>query len=169
MGSVVISHLIGTVSLLLLFTAMGTYYTVYFAFLQSEVVASSLQEISEYCTAETVDMVTLCQLSVEDQMLFKKMALLSDIKGNTYTLTITSSGGYLKVITQLSLDSSVFGEALLPWSVEGSVTCYNGTDPGIGDSRVNPQVSVSSDTPNLIVWCLKSGGKTTIGLGTMEE
>jgi len=168
MGSVVMSHLIGTVSLIVLFSIVGTYCTIYFSSLQPEVLADNLQGVSEYVSAEIVDIVSLCSLCTEDQLLVKKLEVPELIKGNAYNLSITRSESSLEVLAQVSLNPTIFGEALLPWSTEGNIKFFNGTDPGVNDSRIIPKVSVSSFSENLAVWCLKRSGRITFGLGLME-
>ena len=168
MVSVVVSHLIGTISLLIIFSIVGTYCGIYFSLLQPEVIESSLQEVSEYCSAEIVDLATICSQSAENQMLFIKLEVPESINENAYTLTTAHTESIYEVVAQLISSPSVFGETLLPWSVGGNMAVFNGTDPGINDPRVNPKTSVSSLSANLIIWCLKKDGRMTIGLGEME-
>jgi len=168
MVSVVTAHLIGTVSLLVLFTMVGSYYTIYFSFLQSEVFASNLQEISEYVSAEIVDMVSLCSLDSEALLLIKELDIPKTIGGNAYNLVIKYSEDTLKVIAQQNLRPSVFGEAILPWATDGKIMPFNGTDPGINDSRVIPALLVSSISESPVVWCLNREGRIVFGLGLMK-
>jgi len=167
MGSVVISHLIGTVSLIVLFGIVATNFTIHYSLLQLEVLAHNLQEISEYVSSEISDLVTLSYLSTGDQLIFKVLEIPKTVSMEAYNLSITSSQGLLRVVTQPPLRPSVYGEALLPWSASENIRPYNGTQ--LGDPRIMASFSVSSASEKeVVVWCLKEGERITFGLGLME-
>jgi len=165
MGSVVISHLIGTVALIVLFGIVATNFTIHYSLLQLEVLVYNLQEVSEYVSSEISDMVSLSYLSTGDQLIFKELEVPKNVGGKAYDLQITSSEGLLKVVANSS--ASVYGEALLPWSLAGNIGIFNGTQPG-GRILARPKVSSASEE-TLVVWCLKEGQKIVFGLGYMEE
>ncbi len=167
MGSVVISHLIGTVSMLVLFGVIATHFAINYSVLQLEILAYNLQDVSQYVSGEIVDLVSLCYLSTEDQVIFKQLDIPQNISLEAYNLSIVSSQGLLKVIAQSIVRPSLYGESLLPWSADGKIGFYNGTDPGITDTRITIKPRVSSVWKNLIVWCLKKGDRITFGLGQM--
>lgn len=169
MGSTVISHIIGTVTLLVLFGIIGVYYTTSYSSLQSEIIASNLQGVADYVSSEIVDLVSLCSLSVGDQLLIKKIKIPETIGKSIYNLTIIESEGLLKVLVSLSSDPSVYGDSILPWSTGSYLVVFNGTDPGIDNSRITPMITILSVSNDPVVWCLKKDeGKMTFGLGVME-
>jgi len=178
MGSVVISHLIGTVSLIVLFGIVATNFTIHYSFLQLEILAHNLQEISDYVSSEVSDLVSLSYLGTGDRLIFKELEVPESVNGQPYFLNITRSQNLIRVTAQpirKDLMRSSYGEALLPWSAGGNIEIFNETDSVIQehirsfDPRVDPQTNVTSISKNLIVWCLKEGQKTTFGLGYLEE
>ncbi len=168
MGSVVMAHLIGTVSLLVIFTVVGTYFTIYYSSLRSEVIASNLQDAADYVSSQIVDLVNLCFTSTEDQLLIKELEIPQQVGGSVYIIKIAYSEDLVKIVAYFFSNPSILGESLLPWSTGGNIEFFNGTDPGISDPRVKPRTSISSLHENLIVWCLKKEGRITFGLGVME-
>jgi len=165
LGSVVIAHLIGTVSMLVLFSVIATSFAIHYSVLQLEILACDLQDVSQHVSGEIVDLVSLCYLSTGDQLIFKELDIPKNINLEAYNVSIVSSQGLLKVVAQSIVRLSLYGESLLPWSADGNIGFYNGTDPGINDPRITPKVSVSSISENLIVWCLKKEDRITFGLG----
>jgi len=167
MDSTVIPHILGTVTLLILFSILGTYYSISYSSLRSEIVASNLQEIAEYVASEIVDLVSLLSLSMGDQLLIKGLQMPEKIGGNIYNLTITKSGDALKVRVYLASNPSVYGESVLPWLVGGYIEPFNGT-ASFNSTRITPKTTISSASGNPAVWCMRSLGKITFGLGVME-
>ena len=65
MGSVTIAHIIGTVTLLIIFSTVSTYYAVSYSYLQSKIMISNLRAIADYVSSEIIDLFSLCSLSAE--------------------------------------------------------------------------------------------------------
>ena len=155
-------------SLLVLFSIVATAFTINYSVLQLEVLTNNLQGIAEHVSAEISDLVSLCSLSARHQLVFKKLEVPETVRLEAYRISIIHSEDLLKVVAQPLSSSTPYGVALLPWSMEGNIKAFNGTDPGINDSRISPRASVSSLPENVIVWCLRKGAQTTFGLGLME-
>ena len=168
MDSTIIPHIIGTVTLLILFSITGVYYSLSYSSLQSEIMVSNLQEVADYVSSEIVDLVSLGSLSAEGQLLIKELQLPEKIGGHVYNLTITESGDTLKVQVYLRSDPSVFGESILPWLIGGYIQPFNGTGASINSTRITPQTTISSISKNPVVWCMRNSGKITFGFGVME-
>jgi len=168
MGSPIISHIIGTVSLLVLFGIVSAYYTISYSSLQSEIIASNLQEVADYASSEIVDLVSLCSLSVEDQILIKEIRIPEEIRNYAYNLTIIESGELLKVFIYLTSNPAVFGESILPWLIGTQFSVFNGTNFGINGTGMSPRMTISSISNNPVAWCVMNAGKITFGLGVME-
>ena len=165
MVSVVLSHVIGTVSLLLIFVSVVTYASLTYSILGSQVVDYNLQKISEHVVSETINMVSLCSISSDDEILVKVLEVPKDIGGNQYTISMANSGDGLAITSNQISSNNILGVAPLPWSHGRSVVPFNGTDPGINKARVIPKLSVGSSAKGLVLWCVKKSGVLTFGLG----
>ncbi|HJX23276.1 MAG TPA: hypothetical protein VJ574_02555 [Candidatus Bathyarchaeia archaeon] len=168
MVSVVLSHVIGTIALLLVFVSAVTYSSMSYSLLGNQVVNYNLEKISGHIVSEVTDIVSLCSTSGEDQMLVKALEVPEDVTGIRYMISITVKEDRLTISSVRVANNNVFGVAPLPWSSGGSVKPFNGTDPGIGISWVTPKLSVVSSAGGLAVWCLKKGSTFTFGLGVMN-
>ncbi len=169
MVSVTISHVIGTITLLMVFTAVTMFYTMSYFSLQTETLAQQLQEAADYVSANLVDLVSLCHISPTDQLLIESLEMPENIGTYIYSVTITEQ---TNLITQEKLlmvraffasRPSIYRESLLPWS---TVKIWNGTE--IDDPKLQPSLYISSGTQNVVAWALKQGEETTVGLGVMN-
>jgi len=170
-SSPVISHVIGTTTLIALFFIVTVYYTYSYSMIQDEVVETQLEEIAGYVSSNIVQLVSLTTLSGEDQFLIKELKIPRYVANSIYEVTIErytdpiSQEEVLRVRVYLTSRPSVYGVSYLPWSEGGPIHAYNGTDLGISESSLSPSVSVSSGYEKICVWALKRGTEITIGLG----
>jgi len=174
LGSVVISHVIGTTALILVLAVTGIYYNICYSSLQVEVVATQLDEVTDYVSSTAVDLVSMCSLSVTDQLIVKDLELPERLGTFSYTVTIvrsisTAQEEVFKVRAYFDSSPSVFKESSLPWSTEGNLRIYNDTDPNTDPRSINPSlqpaVCLSSFSTDTALWCMKDGENVTIGLG----
>lgn len=168
MVSVVISHVIGTVALLLVFVSVVAYASNDYSLLGNQVVNYNLEKVSEHIASEVTDIVSLCSMSGEDQMLVKALDIPKDITGLQYAISATSVDDRLAISSTRASSLTTYGVAYLPWSSGGSVRIFNGTSPGVSTSRVSPKLSIQSSTDGLAIWCVRKGGIFTFGLGVMN-
>jgi hypothetical protein len=166
MGHVVIATVIGTVSLLVLCGIIGTYYTIYYASLEKDVLSGKLQDISNRVSSDISDLVALGSIIPDNQLLVKRLDIPNNINSKYYELKIVHTENSMIVMAQEFLRPSVYGEAYLPWSTNGSVSLYNGTNPGITNPRIIQKTVVNSIQTDLVIWYLKKDGIVTFGLGT---
>jgi hypothetical protein len=107
-------------------------------------------------------------LSSEDQFIFKELDLPEKIGSEAYVVSIVSLEDCFEVIVNSTLHLSVFGESPLPWSRDGNIRLYNGTNTGI--TGVTPRLSIQSISKGTaVVWCLKDGERITFGLGERSD
>lgn len=174
MGSVVISHVVGTTALILVLAVTGIYYNICYSSLQVEVVATQLEEVTDYVSSTAVDLVSMCSLSVADQLIVKDLKLPERLETFSYTVIIVRSSStdqeeLFKVRAYFDSSPSVFKESNLPWSTEGNLKIYNDTDPDTDprsvDPNLQPAVCLSSFSTDIALWCMNHGGNVTIGLG----
>lgn len=171
MSSSVISHAIGTTTLISLFLIVTAYYTYFYSMIQSEVIESQLEEIAGYVSSNIVQLVSLTTLSDEDQFLIKEFKIPKYVANSLYQVTIekyvdpVSQNEVLRVRVCIVSPSSIYGVSYLPWSEGRVIRVYNGTDPGIPESSLSPAVSLSSGYEEICVWSLKRGTEITVGLG----
>jgi len=172
MVSVTISHVIGTTTLIVVFIAVTMFYTMSYFSLQTETLARQLQEVTDYVSANLVDLVSLCFISPTDQLLIKGLEMPENIGTYLYSVTLKNT---TNPITQESIlmvraffdsRSSIYRESLLPWSMGGKLKIWNGTM--IDNPSFEPKFSISSGASNIVAWALKQGEEITVGLGAMD-
>jgi hypothetical protein len=177
MVSTTVTHIIGTVSLMLIFISVGSYYSMSIASFKNEVITVQLSKIANYIGSDTVDLVSLCYISDENQTLIKKITLPAGLTAYGYNMTIEKIGQSMLVRVYLISDSDVYGEYTLPWSTESSIRNYNDLDAETKNETKNcihtqfkrpyldPDAKVYSEDTDIMIWCLKTGDQITIGLG----
>ena len=177
MGSVIISHVVGTTALILVLAVTGIYYNICYSSLQVESVATQLDEVTDYVSSTAVDLVSMCSLSVTNQLVIKDLKLPERLGTFSYSVTIVRSSStaqeeLFKVRAYFDSSPSVFRESSLPWSTDGDLGIYNATDPDTDprsvDPSLQPAVCLSSFSTDIALWCLKHGGNVTIGLGVRD-
>jgi len=167
MVSVTISHVIGTITLIVVFIAVTMFYTISYFSLQTETLAQQLQEAADYVSANLVDLVSLCFISPTDQILIKGLEMPENVGTNLYSVTISEKTNpitqekLLMVRAFFNSRPSIYRESLLPWS---TVKIWNGTEI----PSLQPSLSISSGTSNVVAWALKCGEEITVGLGVMS-
>jgi len=172
MVSVTISHVIGTTTLIIVFISVTMFYTMSYLPLQTEALAQQLQEVTDYVSANIVDLVSLCFISPTDQLLIKGLEMPENIGTYFYSVTLQNATNPVTqeklLMVRAFFDSrpTIYRESLLPWSMEGKLKIWNGA--GINNPRLQPRFSVSSGASNMVVWALKQDEDITVGLGVMN-
>jgi len=169
-GSVTLTHVIGTAGLMVVFFAVGSYYSLSYTSLQLQIIAVNLEKISNYVASNVMDMVSLCYMSGVNQVISKRLEIPARIGAYGYNITILQMTGEenFKVRAYLVSRPTIYGESTLPWSTSGMMKIYNGTDIGIENLSFDPKISVFSGSSNIVVWCLKRDNEILIGLGIMK-
>jgi len=174
MVSVSMTHLIGTVSLMLIFFSVGSYYSVSIATLKNEAITVQLSKIANYIGSDMVDLVTLSYVSDLNQLLVKSLTLPTGITSYDYNMTVETIGQTMYVRVYLISDSLVYGEYALPWSTESSIAIYNGSDAEVESyiqierPSLTPRLFFDDEDSGLVIWCAKIEDQITIGLGLMS-
>jgi hypothetical protein len=175
MVSVSISHLIGTVALMLIFFSIGSYYSMSIASLKNEVITVQLSKIANYIGSDIEDLVSLCYIGEQDQMLLiKNLTLPTGLTSFGYNMTIEKIGQNMLVRVYLISESEVYGEYILPWPTESNIRVYNGLDPEVENCIYSerPSLTLKLDVDDLdtgiMIWCVKHEDQITIGLGLMN-
>jgi hypothetical protein len=167
MTEVTITHVIGTVTLILVFVSVTLFYQYYYLSLQKETLARQLEEAANYVASNLADLISLCLINPADQLAVKTLDIPEKIGESYYSVTITRSMdsyfGDEMVIVKVYLNSDPFtlGEAILPFTL---VNVWNGTG-SINLDIVQPRLIISSGTSNSVMWALAKNGTITIGLG----
>ncbi len=167
MVSTTVTHIIGTVSLMLIFISVGSYYSMSIAAFKNDIIVVQLSKIANYIGSDIVDLVSLCYLGDQDQFLIKNVTLPSGLTAYGYNITIEEIGQSLLVRVYLISDSYVYGEYALPWSTESNIEVYDGS--GTYPSNLTPRFAVDNLEKGIVVWCQRAGDQITIGLGTRTE
>ena len=174
MTSVTVAHLIGTVSLMLIFLSVGSYYSISIASLKNEVITVQLSKIANYIGSDIVDLVSLCYISELNQTLIKTLTLPTGLTAYGYNMTIEKIGQSMLVRVYLISESLVYGEYILPWPTESNIRVYNDLDPEVENyiHSERPSLILKLHVDNLdmgiMIWCVKLEDQITIGLGLMN-
>ena len=168
MVSVTISHVIGTTTLIMVFIAVTMFYSISYSSLQTQTLARQLQEVTDYVSANLVDLVSLCFISPTDLLLIKGLQMPENIGTYLYSVTLKNTTNPVTqerlLMVQAFFDSrpSIYRESLLPWSMEGKLKIWNGTEI---NQKIQEKFSISSGASNIVAWALKQGEEITVGLG----
>lgn len=167
MTEVTITHVIGTVTLILVFVSVTLFYQYYYSSLQKETLARQLEEAANYIASNLADLISLCLISPADQLVVKTLDMPEKIGESYYSIAITKSVdpyiGEEMVTVKVYLNSDPFtiGEAILPFTL---INVWNDTG-SINLDIVQPKLVISSGTPNSVIWALAKNSTITIGLG----
>ena len=166
MVSTTVTHIIGTVSLMLIFVSVGSYYSMSINSFKNEVITVQLSKIANYIGSDTIDLVSLCYIDEGDQLLIKNLTLPAGLSAYGYNMTIEKIGESMLVRVYLISDSMVYGEYTLPWSTESSIKVYDGS--GTYPVNLKPKLHVDNLDRGIAIWCIKTGDQITIGLRSMS-
>lgn len=168
MGSVTLSHVIGTTALISVFIVTGMYYNVTYSTFETRVFYVQLEEVANYISSYTIDLVSLCLVTDVNQLIFEELDVPASIKNHLYSISLVQLGENLVVRVYLDAKPNIRKDSTLPWSTDGNLKVYNGTDPmEVPDPNLQLKIEVSSGS-NAVAWCLKRGEKITIGLGVTD-
>jgi hypothetical protein len=175
MASVTITHLIGTVALMAIFLSVGSYYTMSISSLRREVIAVQLRGIANYIGSDLVDLVSLCYMSETNQLVIKSLNFPAGLTAYGYEVTIENMAQSMRVQANLISEYEVYGEYILPWSADGTIRIYNGSDVEVENyiqserPNLTPKTMVfNGETGIVVIWCAKIGDQITVGLGLMS-
>lgn len=171
MVSVSISHILGTITLVLVFVGVTMFYTMTYFSLQDRTLSRQLQEAADYVSANLIDLVSLAQISATDQFLVKSVSLPQNIGSDFFIITISEEKNevqqkQLLVKAFFSSRPTIQMESVLPWMTIGT---WNETLPVNNNLGLTPKVFLSSSTSNPAVWVWKQNSTITTGLGIVDQ
>ncbi len=181
-ASSAIAHVIGTVSLLMIFFSIGGYYQNYYSILSQRANEAQLKQIASYVASNLIDVVTICQTVQGDQFLIKTINIPNSLNNNLYNISISSmpsSSGQENLLRVVTSISKLTDYALvdLPWTVNNNIIIYtNQTIPRSdvivtnhqSSSKASSEIAVNKKPVSTIVWCMKNGNTIVIGLGLLK-
>ncbi len=176
-----IAHVIGTVSLLMIFFSIGGFYQNYYSILGQRADEARLKQIASYVSSNLIDIVTLSQTVEGDQFLIKSVDIPYSLNNYLYNISISvmpSSTGEENVIRVITSISKISEYAIvdLPWTANGNIKVYtNQTIPRSdvivtshqSSNKASSEIAVNKKPASTIVWCMKNGNTITIGLGVL--
>ena len=181
MASVALAHLIGTVSLLMIFFSIGGYYQNYYAILGQRANEAQLKQIASYVASNLIDLVTLSLTVQGDQFLIKTIEIPYSINNNLYNVSISTmpssvgSDTILRVATSISKLND-YALVDLPWVSDSNIIVYtNQTMPRSdvivsshqSSNKAASEFAVNKKPVSTIVWCMKNDDTVIIGLGVL--
>jgi len=184
--SVIIPHIFGTVAIVTMFFIVGTYYDGFFTTLHSEAYRAQLGQVADYVASNMIDLVTLIQLTEEDQFLVKDIEPTTFIGEKVYNISIiTMFPSYgdtevIRVVTRIDA-LNLYSVSDLPWSLNANIQIYTNqtiVNPYEGvltlsshllSDAVVARAAQIDGAASMVIWSSKSGGVITIGLGVMDR
>jgi hypothetical protein len=176
-----IAHVIGTVSLLMIFFSIGGFYQSYYSILSQRAQEAQLKQIASYVASNLIDIVTLGQTVGGDQFLIKSIDIPYSINNYLYNISISlmpSSTGEENIIRIVTSISKLNDYAIvnLPWTASGNIKIYtNQTIPRADvmvtshqtSNKASSEIAINKKPVSTIVWCMKNSNEITIGLGVL--
>ena len=182
MSSPPISHMIGTMALLLTSLFVVTSFVLLGTMTQMDLVKPQLREVAEYVASNIVDLVTLAdQTDVANLILVKKLIIPASVGERGYRIELSLSDS--SVIVYLGTLQTVRAETPINLNASGEVSeviIINDPNDGIIDEvnglnelvaslnvtiRGNHSSPLFSGSEYPLVWCVKENGKIYVGLG----
>lgn len=182
MVHVAIGHVIGTVTLLTMFFAVGSYYQDYYTLLSRQTYDTQLKSVSNYLASNIIDLVTIAQTTPGDQFLVKQVKIPYSIGENLYDVSLawmTSPSGDFEV-ARLTASISKLNRYVtmdLPYSSNSIVEIYSTEsipssylliDNEVLSNAAQSKAAVTGKATSLMVWCMKTGSVITIGFGVVQ-
>jgi hypothetical protein len=181
MAHIVIGHVIGTVTLLMMFFAIGNYYTDYFTLLSEETYQSQLTQVTSYLASNVIDLITLCRITPGDQFLVKQVEIPYAIGERLYNISLSwmqsPSGDFDVARISASipeLDQYVTMD--LPYSNGSLVEIYSNesvpsgylvVDNNVSSNIARVEAAAHDKATSLMIWCMKRGDIITVGFGVI--
>jgi len=172
MSSAPISHMIGTMALLLTSLFVVTSFVLLGTMTQMDLVKPQLREVAEYVASNIVDLVTLAdQTDVANLILVKKLIIPASVGERGYRIELSDGS----VVVYLGTLQTVRAEAPINLNTPSEVEIiYNPNDGGIvGVNGLNELVEVKetlfSGSEYPLVWCVKKDGVIYVGLGVLKS
>jgi hypothetical protein len=175
------AHVIGTVSLLMIFFSIGGFYQNYYSILSQRADDAQLKQIASYVASNLIDIVTLSQTIEGDQFLIKSIDVPYSLNNNLYNISIavmpssTGEENIIRIVASMS-NLSDYAAVDLPWNANGNIKIYtNQTIPRSdvivtshqSSDKASSEKIITKKPVSTIVWCMKNGDIITIGLGVL--
>lgn len=176
-----IAHVIGTVSLLMIFFSIGGFYQNYYSILSQRAQEAQLKQIASYVASNLIDIVTLGQIVEGDQFLIKSIDIPYSLNNYLYNISISSmpsstgEENIIRIVTSISKLNDYATENL-PWTASGNIKIYtNQTIPRSDvivtshqtSNKASSEIAINKKPASTIVWCMKNGNEITMGLGVL--
>jgi hypothetical protein len=178
---IVIGHVVGTVTLLMMFFAVGSYYQSYYNLISQNTYDLQLKQVSTYLASNIIDLVTIAQTTTGDQFIVKQVKIPYSIRENLYEVSLawmpSPSGDFqvARLSTSISkLDRYVTID--LPYPSNSNLKIYsNEFIPGylrinnkiISDAAQSEAIKTNKAT-SMMIWCKKTSDIITIGFGVIQ-
>ena len=175
------AHVIGTVSLLMIFFSIGGFYQNYYSILSQRANEAQLNQIASYVASNLIDIVTLSQTIEGDQFLIKSIDIPYSLNNYLYNISISampSSTGEENILRIVASISKLTDYAIvdLPWTANGNIKIYtNQTIPRSdvivtshqSSNKASSEIAINKKPVSTIVWCMKNSNTIIIGLGVL--
>jgi hypothetical protein len=177
-----ISHVIGTVTLLMMFFSVGSYFMNYYHFIAEQTYSGQLRQIDDYLASNIIDLVTLAQTTPGDQFLVKQVKIPFSIAENLYDVSVAwmplPSGDFNVARLTSSIGKlNQYVTVDLPYSNTSNIGIYSGgsihgsylmIDNSLSSDAAQSEAVVTGYATSTMVWCQKRGSTITIGFGVIQ-
>ncbi|MEM2960885.1 MAG: hypothetical protein QXU67_04710 [Candidatus Bathyarchaeia archaeon] len=173
---VTISHVIGSMALILLAISVAAYFVITASQLQSDILRQHLKEVGEYVSLNLMEIITLIDFEeyLNNVTMFKFLKLPPDISGYAYVIELiseyesrTSASINLYLLTRRDISAS----SIVPLNATGSsIKILTVNDGGVVLStkggRIESPGRLYSGRENIVVWGWRENSTLTwVGIG----
>jgi hypothetical protein len=179
----VIAHVIGTVSLLMIFFSIGGYYQDYYSLLSQNANEAQLKQVAAYVASNLIDIVTLSQTVPGDQFLIKTIEIPYSINNNLYNISIivmpssSGSNNVFRIFTTMS-NINEYSVVDLPWSPSTNIQVYTNQTitrndiivyNSLSSNKAASETIIMKEPMSFAIWCMKHNNVITLGLGVIKK
>lgn len=183
-----ISHVIGSIALMLLTISVASYFIITYSHVQSGILKQQLREVGEYIQTNLIEIIALVDFKnfLDKYATFKILELPPDLSGYAYAVELTKDSENVPIINLYLISRRDVSVSLkIPLNtIESNVIIYTANDPweplpsrgGVIKSSGKIYSGIRSSGEKVVVWGwvegkLEDSGVNLIwaGIGVWEE
>jgi len=170
-----ISHVIGTIALIMLTTSVAAYFAITAYHLQSDILRQHLIEVSSYVSTNLMEIVALINFAdfASNDTMFKVLKMPPDISGYPYAIELINEGGKVLVRSYLISRQDIMVSIKMPLRAEANIKILTIDDGKIilhagGSGRIESAGRVYSGWDGIVVWSWGGSQPIQAGIGILR-
>jgi len=171
-----ISHVIGTIALIMLTTSVAAYFAITVYHVQSDILRQQLTEVSSYISTNIMEIITLTNFQnfAGNDTMFKILKIPPDVSGYVYAIElINESGEEILVRSYLLSRQDITVSIKLPLGEDANIEILTIDDGKIilyagESSRIESTGRVYSGWDGIVVWSWSGSQPIQAGIGILK-